>query len=212
MATTKILNGTFDEDSHVYRGDDGKEVISTTQVLVWNGCIDLSSVPGDTLERKKQLGDSVHKACHYLDQDDFDYSTMQPEWAPYIGAYLKFCEEVGFTPDPEWIEKSGIFTINGMRYGYTIDRVGRIASINHRVVLELKCAYKAEPSWKLQTAAYELVVPKKPGELMSRVAVQLKPDETYRLHLYENPRDKDAWLWNLATATWKMNEGLKYAH
>jgi hypothetical protein len=214
MSTKPILNGSFDEASHVYRDKDKKEIISVTLVLVWNGCIDFSNVPGETLDEKRALGDFVHRATHYLDQDDLDYGTLaqQPKAAAYIGAYERFKDETGFKPDPEWIERSGIYTINGMRYGYTIDRLGWISNLKHKVILELKCAYNPEPSWRLQTAAYELVVPRKPGEIIGRIAVQLKPDETYRLHLYENPRDKDAWLWNLAAATWKMNEGLKYAH
>jgi hypothetical protein len=199
----------FDQKTHTYFEGD-RIIPSVTQVLEGNRLIDLENVPGATLEAKRELGDSVHRACHYLDENDFDYSTMQPEWAPYIDAYLLFCEEVGFTPDPEWIEKSGVYTFNGMKFGYTIDRVGRISTIKQRVVLELKCAYKAEPSWKLQTAAYEMVVPKKPGEFISRVAVQLKPDGSYRAHIYENPRDKDAWLWALALTTWRIENGMKF--
>jgi hypothetical protein len=212
MSTKPILNGTFDEASHTYRDTEGKEIISVTQVLVWNRCIDLDAVPGDTLERKRQLGDFVHRATHYLDQDDLDYSTLaqMPEAAPYINAYLNFREQTEFRPDPDWIEKSGVYQVNGMKVGYTIDRLGWLGSLPYKVVLEIKCAYRPEPSWKLQTAAYEMVIPRKSGEIIGRVAVQLKPDETFKLHPYENPRDKDAWLWNLASATWKLNEGLKF--
>lgn len=200
---------SFDAKTHTYREGD-RIIPSVTQTLEGLGLIDFDNIPGETLEAKRELGDSVHKACHYLDQDDFDYSTMQPEWAPYIDAYLLFCEEIGFTPDPEWVEKSGVFTFNGMKFGYTIDRVGTISTIKQKVVVELKCAYKAEPSWKLQTAAYEMVVPRKPGEYLSRLAVQLKPDGKYKVWPFENPRDRDYWLWALGLTTWKIENKLKF--
>jgi len=200
---------SFDAKTHTYR--EGERVIpSVTQVLEGNRLIDLDNIPGATLEAKRELGDSVHRACHYLDEDDFDYSTMQSEWAPFIDAYLLFCDEVGFTPDPEWTEKSGVYTFNGMKFGYTVDRVGRISSVKQRVVLDLKTAYAQSPSWKLQLAAYAMVVPVKPGEVLSRVAVQLKPDGKYKCWIYEDPRDKDAWLWALALTTWRINNGMKF--
>jgi len=207
MATVSAF--TFDPVTHTYREGD-RVIPSVTQILEGNGLIDLDGIPGSTLEAKRELGQSVHAACHYLDENDFDYSTMRPEWAPYLDGYLKFSEEVGFTPDPEWIEKSGVHAFNGMKFGFTVDRVGRISTIKQRCVLDLKTAYSPSPSWKLQLAAYAMVVPVKPGEVLSRVAVQLKPDGSYKAHIYEDPRDKDAWLWALALTTWRINNGMRF--
>jgi len=207
---TSIKNGTFEESGHVYRDEQGIEIPSTTQILEGLGLIDLDNIPGATLEHKRQLGDAVHYATRYLDQDTLDWSTVQQEWAGYLVAYTNFCEEMQFVPEPEWIEKSGVHQINGMKYGYTIDRIGRIGTLAHRFLFEIKTAYKLESSWKLQTAAYELAVPKSNGEYIARAALQLKPDGSYKLHLFEDPRDKDAWTWCLAVTHWKIKEKLKW--
>ena len=174
------------------------------------GFTDYDNVPGNTLEHKRQIGDAVHYACHLLDtQQDLDWSTVHKEVAPYVMAYLNFQEEMGFVVEES--EVPGIFTTNGMPYSFTRDKVGKIGKLPHRLVVELKCAYSEEPFWKYQLSAYDIAVPRKTkGEYLGRLAVQLKPDANYKTYLYENPRNKDRFLYMLAVVHTKIEEKIKW--
>jgi hypothetical protein len=208
---TEIKNGSFEEASHCYRDSSGREIPSVTQILDSVGLIDLDNIPGDTLEQKRLLGDSVHYACRLIDQtNDLDWDSVHPDTVGYIVAYENFCKKAKFEPERDWVEKSMIHQANGMSYGLTIDRVGRLSGVKHRCVVELKCTYKPETSWRIQTAAYELAVPKKDGEYIGRLAVQLRKDGTFQLFLHENPRDKDMFLYCLAVIHWKINEKISW--
>lgn len=208
----QIQGGTFEELGHVYRDPRGQEVPSVTQILDSCGLVDFSNVPGDTLERKRQIGDAVHFATRLDDQDDLDPFSVGEETAPYLIAYQRFRDDVGFVPEPEWIEKGFIHSVHGMTYAGTVDRIGKFANsrIKHRVLLELKCAFTEEAAWKIQMAGYELAVPKAQGEHIARVVVQLKKDGSFKLYLYENPRDSDIFKICLSLVCWRRNEGLPW--
>jgi hypothetical protein len=209
-----ITNGTFNEAFHEYKNENGIVRPSVTQILEGVGLTDLSSVPGDRLEHKRQLGNAVHYAtaiedrCKFFKGPELDWDTVHESTVPYLVAYERFCDEMEFVP--EEIEQSGIFKVNGMEFGYTRDRVGRMKGLKHRCVLELKCSYREEPAWKYQLSAYEMTIPKAENEYVCRVAVQLKPDTTYKPFLYENPRDRDRFLWALALTHVKIEEGLEW--
>lgn len=205
-----ILNGTFEEEGHIYRNIYGKEVPSVTGILDGCGFTDFDSIPEETLDNKRRLGDAVHFATKIMDESgELDWDTVHPKCVPYILAYENFTKEAGFKFYPEWIEKGGIHVLNGMPFGYTVDRVGQIAGIQGRLVIELKCAYKPEVAWRYQTAAYAEVV-NTSAEVLGRVAVQLKPDGNYKLWPYENPRDIDVFKWALALTHTKINEGIRW--
>jgi len=202
--------GTFDPQLHVYRDSAGVEVPSVTTIGDSLGFTDFDAVPGDTLERKRAIGDAAHYACHLLDSSqDLDWSTVHAEVAPYVLAYLNFQEEMKFVVEES--EVPGIFTANGMPYSFTRDKVGTLGTLPHRFVVELKCAYKEEAFWRYQLAAYDIAAARKtPGEYLGRLAVQLKPDGTYKTYLYENPRDKDRFLYMLAVVHVKIEHKLKW--
>ena len=202
--------GSFDAALHEYRDANNVVVPSVTQIGESLGFMDFDNVPGNTLEHKRQIGDAVHFATHLLDTNqDLDWSTVHEECAPYIAGYLKFQDEMNVVIEES--EVMGIFTTNGMPFSFTRDKVARIGNIKHRFILELKCAYKEEAYWRYQTAAYDIATPRKqPGEYLGRMAVQLKPDGGYKTYLYENPRDKDRFLYMLAVVHTKIEHKLKW--
>lgn len=208
MSVIKIQGGVFDDVLHEYRTEAGVIIPSVTQVLDSVGLVDYDAVPGKTLERKRQIGDAVHYAARLYLQNDLDWSTVQSSWSGYLMAVLNFIEENEF--EAEGVEQSGIYVANGMPVAYTWDLLGRMKGIKHRVLVELKCAYREEPSWKYQTSAYEMTIPKEKGEYIARVAVQLKKDGSYKPYLYENPRDRDRFLWALAVVYTKIDEKLPW--
>lgn len=206
----QIQGGTYQDDLHLYKNEKGAEVPSVTQIMDSCGLVDYDNVPGKTLEHKRSIGDSAHYGTRLYDQGDLDPFSIHEEVAPYVQAYINFVEEMGFEPEPDWIEKSMVHTVNGMTYGLTVDRVGRITKSptwsKFRLLLELKCAYAEEASWKWQMAGYELAV----GQGVVKAALQLKPDGKFRLFPYQNPRDRDVFLMALALTNTKINEGIRW--
>jgi hypothetical protein len=204
----QIQGGTYQDDLHLYRSEKNTEVPSTTQILDGVGLVDYSN----TLEHKARIGDAAHFATRLYDQDDLDPFSLHDEVTPYVQAYMNFVDEMGFVCEPEWIEKSMVHTVNGMSYGLTIDRIGKLTKSptlsKYRTLLELKCAYAEEASWKWQMSAYEMAVPK--DERIVRMALQLKPDGKFRCFPYQNPRDRDVFMWALALTHAKINEGMKW--
>lgn len=203
---------SFEEATHTYRDSGGIEIPSVTQILEGVGLSDYSSVPEHRLEFKRDIGDAVHYAARYLDLDKLDWSTVQPKPAGYLMGWINFLEETGFVI--EAVEVSGIHTYAGMRYAYTYDRVGRFPGIPYRYLVEIKCAYAEEPSWRPQLAGYELPVKNGKDEHLVKIAVQLKPDGTYRIWPnmdgYRDPNDLKVFLWGLALTQWKIINGISW--
>jgi len=79
------------------------------------------------------------------------------------------------------------------------------------LVLEIKTAETAEPSWGLQVAAYALGLPRPclPPFEYHRVVVQLKPAGTYKLHTFSGPDEPRAFKSALHLAYWALRHGKK---
>lgn len=214
MASTLIqfANGTFCPETHTYRNNAGREIPSVTQVLDSVGFVDYSRVPREVLENKRKIGDAAHFAIHLFESDDLDLDSVQGEYAGYVLAYMNFKDEMQW--EPEATETSGIGKIHNMEFAYTWDGFGRFKSSNtlskYRTVLELKCTADEEPSWKYQTAAYSITVPKVKDEHIARVVAHLRPDGTFKPLLYDNPRDVDTFAYSLAIVNAKINDGIPW--
>lgn len=164
---------TFDEATHTYMVD-GRVMPSVTQILevVDRG---LWRVPPDVLEAARLLGTAVHKATELYDLDDLDASSVAPQVAPYLAAWVKFRRESGFRPTS--IEHR----LYNPVYGYcgTLDRVGQLNDKTSLVDVKSGVAW---PSHGPQTAAYAAAVKEQEGvRVDARYAVYLGADGTYRL-------------------------------
>src|ERR1700690_2128494 len=203
---------TFVEEGHIFRDGNQNPVPSLTQILDGVGISDYSSVPQKRLENKRDIGDATHYAARYMDEDRLDYSTIQPAWAKYLEAWQNFKDDTGFVC--EGIEVPGVYTYSGMRFACIWDRLGRFPGVKHRALVEIKCAYAEEPSWKIQLAGQELTIPKQGDEFIARIACQLKPDGSYKLwpdiNGYRDPNDVKVFLWSLAVTNFKIINGLKW--
>lgn len=205
-ALIQIPGGTFNPEIHQYLDEHGREIPSVTQIFDSLGFTDFDNVPGKTLERKRAIGDAAHFACDAIDKgQDLDWSTLDPEVAPYVLAWMNFKDEVGFEVLES--EVSGIWTVNGMRYAFTRDKVGRWRG--QKYVVELKCAYREEPTWKYQLAAYQRPIMGE-SEFVARLAVQLKPDGGFKPYPYDDPRDWDRFVCLLAAVNIKLSEGIRW--
>lgn len=174
---------TFDEATHTYSLNGRPIALSVTGVLGLTGFSDFSRIPPDVLERKRRLGRRVHKATELIDTVGLDWESVKFDDMGYIDAYQRFTEAL----KPEWvtIEHRGVMEVNGMLCGFMHDRAGWIHGDAYMV--ELKCAYAPEDWWKYQLAGYVIGAEKLPGQKApyKRLAVQLKPDGTYKLFPYD---------------------------
>src|SRR5579872_3558709 len=87
---------TFDAQNRLYLVE-GRPVPSVTQVLHSAGVsADYSMISSEILERKRTIGEYVHRATQYLDEGCLDLESIDPEIQGYLGAYKKFIRESGF--------------------------------------------------------------------------------------------------------------------
>lgn len=194
----------FDQERHEYTDlRDGARVVSVTQVLNGVGLVDYSRIPESILSHKAEIGTAAHAACHFFDESDLEWSTVDLEVEPYVRAWEKFRRETDF--EPRLIEHRGISEIDGMRYGFTVDREGLF---NGRpTVCELKCTAGEEISWPIQLAAYELALRKLDGTARARLVIHLRPNGCYSLINFTDIKDYQIWKCALSLEWWKRNKG-----
>lgn len=200
------IDFTFDVDRHLYLVQ-GRPVPSVTQVLHSAGLsADYSMVAAEVLERKRIIGEYVHKATQYLDEGSLDLQTVDPEIQGYLAAYENFVRESGFRS--QLIEHRLVGSINGMPCGGTIDRTGSMAG--KLWIIDLKCIERLYPAFALQTAGYELLLPKPvvPPFKYARAVLQLRRDGSYKLTAYSHLADLDVFRAALVVTAWRMNQGM----
>jgi hypothetical protein len=126
----------------------------------------------------------------------------------YIDSWIQFRQTTGFMP--RMIEQSFIASVNGMRYGMTLDREGAMIA-NSRIgaphIIELKTSAAYEPWWGVQLAGYDLGL----GPCLhypyarSRAVVQLDRDgKMAKLSYCEDKSDAAMFRAALAAAHWRM--------
>ena len=201
------IDFTFDPERHLYVVE-GRPVPSVTQVLHAAGLgADYSMVPPGVLERKRVIGEYVHRATQYLDEGCLDLETVDPEVHPYLSAYERFLAESGFRP--QLIEHRLVSRVAGILCGGTVDRVGLMNG--KPWLIDLKCVDRLYPGFALQTAGYELLLPKPvvPPFRYTRAVLQLRRNGSPRLSSpYDDPSDLDVFRAALITTVWKVQHGM----
>lgn len=197
----------FDRDLHAYLDDDGSRRMSVTQSLKINGVIDFSMVPFDILEHARNRGSLVHEACAIIDRgESLDEMEIPEECVPYVDAWLLFCSEMKYVPDPDWIEQPMIVELFGHRVGMMPDSVGTINGI--LTVIERKATASKHPAWGLQTAGYYLGLQRVGLQVRGRMAVQLQKTGKYKLDPHDDLSDLDSFGDIYRSAAWKLKHGL----
>lgn len=194
---------TFVPETHEYFNERRVLVPSVTQILAGVGLVDYSQVRDEVLERKAEIGVAAHAACHYFDEGDLNLTSLDPVVLPYVNAWVLFRQECRF--NLELVEHQGIAVVDGMEYGFKLDRLGML---NGRpTLLEIKCTAAVEMSWGPQLAGYDLATRATTKTAMLRVAVHLKPNGKYKLERYDDPRDYQIFKWALGITHWKLAKG-----
>jgi hypothetical protein len=207
-AVSELDAFSYDADEHVYRNAAGTIRPSVTQCMHAAGLYDFSRVSAEVLERKRRIGISVHRATAEFDREGWcDETWLQEDELPYYRAWLKFRKDFY---EIEWdlIEVPMLGTICGVEVGGTPDRIGWIAGTP--LIADLKCTASVSEAWRIQTADYELLKfnATRCGHAV-RLAVQLRPDESYRTIWHADPSDAAAAIACVQLAAWKNNAGMK---
>lgn len=203
MSSTPVA-ATFTQHGHAYQVS-GVAVPSVTQVLRLAGIDDVSRIPLHFLERARCVGELVHRACEFLDEESLDLASLDEPILGYVLGYQKFRAENCF--QAEQIEYRTIGESWGMRYGLCVDRVGRFGEEMNSYVVDLKTSSKAGQGWGIQTAAYAQGLGKF-GDYR-RLVVHLSKEGKYKIIRYEDAHDLQLWNCALELATWRMEHGAK---
>jgi len=219
---------TFDAAVHAYVVDNQLQP-HVTGILEHYGVIDYSGVPVRTLQRKSLIGTMVHRATHHMDEDglkaelaieqirDEFYGQMaalqvsHEDLLGYTLGWKRFMKESGFRCLPGFIERKHVAEVNGMKYGMTIDRAGKLG--RKHTILDLKCTHAKEKSWPIQLAGYRLGLPKPSGVVRWEAdVIWLKPDGQFSRcpggRNHTDPvierRDEEVFLAALRLTWWKQ--------
>jgi hypothetical protein len=176
---------TLDEATHTYRYA-GAVVPSVTQVLA--PLFNWDAVPPEVLERKRLIGDAVHKAIALDLADDLDEASIVEPWASYFEGWRKFKRDSGFVclayEEPVYHEQ--------LRYAGTFDLFGLLKGKPAKI--DTKSTHVLHPAVGPQTAAYDEA--RRRGSLYrekaARYALQLGSDGRPHLHPLTDPSD-----WNI---------------
>ena len=199
----------YDPDEHIYR-IDGNVVENPTTVFKSLGLIDLTHAT----EQGKNLGTAVHRATHFMDENDLEITECDSRLRPYVEAWCKFKDEMRFVP--HLIEKQ-CYSLT-YRFGCTPDRYGFLAESTPAVV-EIKTT-EPQDYVDLQLAAQALALAEyKPVASLAgleaadliRLCVWIRKDGTYKvIECRDYTHDRCAWLAALTLYRWKGDE--KYEH
>lgn len=178
---------TFEEETHTYRVD-GRRVPSVTQVLAPLFRWDL--VPPETLERKRQIGNALHRAIHLeLSGFTIDASTIDQSVMPFYNGWRAFRIECDYVP------VLSEFRIHSLRSNYcgTLDSWGQLQG--RPALIDWKTAATIDhAAVGAQTAGYLMALAEQGiGSLADgRFALQLLPNGRYKLHRYVSVFDDGA--------------------
>lgn len=187
----------FDEAKHEYRLE-GALLPSVTQIL--EPLVDFSGIPSAVLNRARERGTAVHRACELYLLGDLDEASLDEEIAPYYYQFRRFLRESGFRAHQSemlvWSER--------YRYAGTLDLAGDLRK--RLVLIDIKTPITMPRSTGPQTAAYEAAYREREGidprKKIRRFGLKLRP-EKYELVPFDSERDMSVFLSMLTVHRWK---------
>ena len=165
----------FFDTGHKYTLD-GEELPSVSEVTRFISREVYGDIGQYNLDRAAERGTAVHKATEILDK----YGTVEisTDIEPYIKAYIMFRKE----HDCKWELIEAARYDPDRRYAGTLDRLGTVDG--ELAIVDIKTTAVISPAHKkIYTAAlnlYRRMFPER--EIKKLLIVQLRKDETYKLH------------------------------
>lgn len=191
----KVKVPVFDPVEHRYTYD-GNPVPSVTQIMRPLTEAVYGKIDPATLQAAADFGTAVHACTEYLDEGDLDANSVEPEWIPYVEAYIAWKDFA--RPTIERIE----WRLACEKYAGTIDR---IVTINGEPwVVDIKTTTAIHPHVGVQLAAYEALASAAcNGKRFKRGALQLRGDGTFRFMRFEGYADATCFQALLNIHAWK---------
>jgi len=184
----------FDPGRHEYFLD-GVQVPSVTEVLRASGLIDLSQIPTFILERARVRGSAVHQLVHYLNEEDLDWTSVDPALRGYLDAWIAYREQTQLRV----LLCEHRIASRQHRCAGTLDLLAIIR--NEGWLLDYKTGDPEDVAADFQTGAYLGLAAEwsasdpRLAEALAlfprwrRAAVRLKKDGTFRVTEYTDVRD-----------------------
>jgi len=192
-----------DQEHHYFA--DGKRTPGVNEILAEVGLIDFSGINARILDLACDLGTAAHQATALDDINDLDFDTLSPGLLPYVQAWQKFKADYKISFRREQIEQK----LYSKKWGFcgTLDRLPVIIG-GKLTLIDLKTSTAMQKYFRLTTAAYALLAeenfPKM--KIRQRWGVQLLPTGRYKIHVYDDPRDKQYFLSALTLYQFKKGE------
>ncbi len=190
-----------DRPSGLYKFMDRGKAYSFPSVTAVTRTLTDTMLPAEYyLER----GQKVHTACALLDgEDGLDWDTLSPVLAPFVRGYQRFLDESKV--QIRRIE----YPVRSLKYGYAgrLDRVVFYKSRLYLIDLKVNAPGIATGA---QLAAYGQAY-RETADLrgaIRRLALELRDNESYRLHQYRDVGDFSVFLAGLTLYNWKRSLGL----
>jgi hypothetical protein len=175
-----------------------------TEVLRGAGLIDMSFVPKDLLDRAQLFGTAVHRATELWDKGVLDVSKLSEPLIPYLNGWKKFLKDYNIQINPDEMERQ--FTSTKWHFKGTPDRWPVIA--RKRTLIDIKSSTSMQPSTRIQTAAYEILLEENGIKVIQRWCVQLNEKGTYKIEPYTKTSDRTVFLAALTVFNFKKEVGL----
>ena len=194
---------TYREEGHQYFWNDNK-VPGVNEILKEVGLIDFGMVSDQKLERACELGTNSHTATALEDINDLDFDTLSPGLLPYVQAWCDFKADYKISFGKEQIEQK----LYSKTWGFagTLDRLPILIG-GKMTLVDLKTCTSMQDYFRLTTAAYTILAEENflKMKIRQRWGVQLRPDGLYKIHVYNDPRDKQYFLSAKNIWIWKKN-------
>jgi len=206
----QIPGGTYSDDPHEYRDEQGKWIPGLTNTFKLCSMSDFSGADPDDMANAARRGTALHELVEVWNREgDCDPSWITPELDGYFTGYRKFLIDTGFVCDPEWTERPLIATIRGMRLGMKPDVFGKLR--RDKAIVEIKAASSVQATWSVQTGMQELGIHASNNVgRVRRFALQLFRDGRYKLHEHVNHQQDEAiGIAALRLVWWRLEQGQK---
>lgn len=192
----------FEEGPHRYRLD-GEVIPGITSVLKRVGLVDDSYYNIEARDR----GSAVHAAIEFLQEGDLKRESLAPLLIPYVEAWERFRDEMGWEPieRPELLVGS-----ETLRYGTLIDGVGRLRGAPLVTVANWKTGSGPSPWWAIQSAGETIAYSETYGRSVAglrRAAVLLMVDGRYRFIPHDDRNDFAVFRGAAVVANWAVAHG-----
>lgn len=185
----------FDPDTHTYKV--GNVVMPSVTTLL-QPLYDFRFVNPETLQRAADFGTAVHRVCELYDLDDLVMDSVDRAISPYLRAWQQFLSEMSV----KIIEVEKRYHHTALGYAGTLDR---ILLVNGRPSLtDIKTVSALSPAVGIQLAGYQgLLSANTSYKTISRAAVQLCGDGSYKYRTYADAMDWPAFLSLLTLNNWR---------